>query len=189
MVYGTLPYVSHESKDSKAWLYCIYILFEKNRPKAGVKPSQTLLPSNLTEARDKTTGKGRFRHQTDTGSFKRTEGNIGEELGKRGGNTVDSDTVVSGIFIADSVDGLLFEEFVTTELQCALQEVTGEGRSGSGQKGAGAFILNDLAETTDQAAVVGDRIELDAGLDAVQAVCMCQSPRCDSVLSLFIELM
>jgi len=48
-----------------------------------------------------------------------------------------------------------------------LEEVAGSGWAEARQEGAGAFIGNDLAEATDEAAVVGYGVELDAGFDAV----------------------
>ena len=143
-------------------------LLEQDGPKAGVETGETLLAGDLAEARDKATGKGRLRDQADASGLERAEGYIGEELGKGGRNTVHGDTVVSGILVADRVDRLLLEELIATELQRTLQEVTGERRASAGEQGAGTFILDDLAEATDQAAVVGDRVELDTGLDSVQ---------------------
>ena len=62
----------------------------------------------------------------------------------------------------------MLEELVTAELESALQEVSGEGWAGTSEERASAILCDDLAETTDQTLVVGDGIELDAGLDAVE---------------------
>jgi hypothetical protein len=62
---------------------------------------------------------------------------------------------------------LLLEELVTTELECALEEVTGEGWADTSEESAGTFFGDDLAKTADEALVVGYWVELDAGLDAV----------------------
>jgi hypothetical protein len=64
----------------------------------------------------------------------------------------------------------LLEELVATELEGALEEVAGESWAYSGQEGAGALVLDDLAESADHAAVVGCWVELDAGLDAVKVL-------------------
>lgn len=62
---------------------------------------------------------------------------------------------------------MLLEELVTSELEGALEEVAGEGWSGTGEECAGALFLDDLAEATDEAAVVGEGVELDSGLDDI----------------------
>jgi hypothetical protein len=61
----------------------------------------------------------------------------------------------------------LLEEFVSTELEGTLEEVTGGGRTKTSQKSAGTFVLDNLADTAEETAVVGDGVELDTGLDAV----------------------
>jgi hypothetical protein len=72
----------------------------------------------------------------------------------------------------------LLEELVATELEGTLEEVTGEGWASAGEKSAGTLVGDDLTEATDQAAVVGDGVELDARLDAVsnQVMSACLIP-------------
>lgn len=60
----------------------------------------------------------------------------------------------------------MLEELVTTELERALEEVASEGGTDTGQQSTGTLILDNLAEATDEASVVGDGVELDSGLDA-----------------------
>jgi len=62
---------------------------------------------------------------------------------------------------------LLFKELVTAELESALEEVTGKGRTNASPNSAKALVTNDLTETTDQAAIIGDWVELYPCFDAV----------------------
>ncbi|KAH9821981.1 hypothetical protein Tdes44962_MAKER04878 [Teratosphaeria destructans] len=143
------------------------LLLEEDRTETTVETTQTLRLGNLAKTTQQAIGEARLGHETDAGSLKRAEGNVGEELGKRGGTEVDSGAVLAGGFVPEQRDGLLLEELVAAEFERALQEVAGEGWAGTGQEGAGALVLDDLADAADQTAVVGDGIELDAGLDAV----------------------
>jgi len=61
---------------------------------------------------------------------------------------------------------LLLEEFVAAELEGALEEVSREGWADAGEEGACSFGADDLAEGSEDAAVVGFGVELDAGFDA-----------------------
>ena len=142
------------------------VLLEQEGTEAGVERADTLSLEHLAEATDQAVGVGGLGNETDTGSLKRAEGDIGEELGARGGGEVDGGAVVGGSLVADEADGLLLEELVTSELEGALEEVTGEGWAETGQESTSALLCDDLAESTDQAAVVGCWVELDSGLDA-----------------------
>ena len=62
----------------------------------------------------------------------------------------------------------MLEELVTAELEGALEEVTGEGWAGTCEERTSTILGDDLAETADQALVVCEGVELDAGLDAVE---------------------
>jgi hypothetical protein len=143
------------------------LLLEQDGTKASVESAEALVLQHLAEATDETIGIGRLRDETDTGGLKGAQGNVGEELGGSGRGQVDSSAVVGSGLVADGVDGLLLEELVTTELERALEEVTGEGRAGTGEQSAGTLVLDDLAEATNHTTVVGSRVELDTGLDAV----------------------
>jgi hypothetical protein len=147
---------------------CCYLLLEEDRTETGVEGTDTLVLQHLGEAGDKTAGVCGLGDETDTGGLKRAEGNVGEELGACGGGEVDQGTVLRGRLVTDEVDGLLLEELVTTELEGTLEEVTSKGRAGSGQQSSGTLLCDDLAETTNQASVVGQGVELDLCLDAVQ---------------------
>lgn len=142
------------------------LLLEQEGTEAGVERADTLSLEHLAESTDQAVGVCGLGNETDTGSLKRAKGDIGEELGARGGGEVDGGAVVGGSLVADEADGLLLEELVTSELEGALEEVTGEGWAETGQESTSALLCDDLAESTDQAAVVGGRVELDSGLDA-----------------------
>ena len=69
--------------------------------------------------------------------------------------------------VAEQADGLLLEEFVSTELESTLKEVASESWAGTGQQSSSTFICNDLTEAAHQPTVVGGRIQLDACLDPI----------------------
>lgn len=146
------------------------LLLEQKGAKTTVEGGEALLLQDATEARDKAGSEGGLGDQTNTGGLERAEGEISEELGAGGGGEVDGGAVVGSGLVAEEANGLLLEELVTTELQGTLEEVTGEGRAGTGEESASALVLDDLLEAADEAAVVGLGVELDAGLDAVMRV-------------------
>lgn len=143
------------------------LLLEEDRSESGVESTDTLSLEHLGETTNQAIGIGGFGDETDTGGLERAEGDVGEELGGTGRGEVDTGSVVGGSLVAEEVDRLLLEELVSTELERTLEEVTGEGRADTGQESTSALGLDDLAETTDHAIVVGRGVELDAGLDAV----------------------
>lgn len=145
-----------------------YVLLEENGTETRVESANTLVLQDLGETADETVSEGRVRDETDTGSLERAEGDIGEELGGGGRSEVDSGTVVGSGLVAESVDGLLLEELVTTELEGTLEEVTSEGRADTGPDSAEALLANDLLEAADETAVVLDGVKLNRRLDAVQ---------------------
>ena len=143
------------------------LLLEQKGTKTTVEGGEALLLEDATEARDKAGSEGGLGDQTNTGGLQGAEGEISEELGAGGGGEVDGGAVVGSGLVAEEANGLLLEELVTTELQGTLEEVTSEGRAGTSEESASALVLDDLLEAADEAAVVGGRVELDAGLDAV----------------------
>lgn len=142
------------------------VLLEQNGAETRVESTETLGSGNLAETTNQTAGKGGLADETDAGGLERAEGNIGEEFCGGGRGEVDGGAVVGGRLVAELVDPLLLEELVAAELERALEEVAGEGRADTREQGAGALVGDDLAEAADQAAVVCDGVELDAGLDA-----------------------
>jgi hypothetical protein len=145
----------------------VNILLEEQGSEASVERGNTLSLEDLGETADQTIGISWLRNETNTGSLERAKGDISEELGATSGREVDSGAVVGGGLEAEGVDGLGLEELVTSELEGALEEVAGGGWAEAGQEGASALLGDDLAETTDQAAVVGRWVELDASLNTV----------------------
>lgn len=142
------------------------LLLEEHGTETRVERTKTLLAQDLGETRGETGSEGGLRDETDTSSLKRAESNVGEEFGSGGGSEVDGGSVLRGILDANLVDALLLEEFVTTELEGTLEEVTGGGGTETSEKSASTLVGDDLAETTDHTLVVGDRVKLDTGLDA-----------------------
>ena len=145
-------------------------LLEQNRAESSVKRANTLSLVDLAEPTDQAIAECRVADQPNAGSLEWAERDISEELGGGGRCEVDGSAVVGGGLVAKVGDTLLLEELVTTELEGALKEVTSEGRASTCPQSARAGGRDDLAETTDEALVVGDGIELDTGLDAVQVL-------------------
>lgn len=142
------------------------VLLEEDRSESRVESTDTLVLQDLAETIEKTGGELGVRDETDTGSLKRAESDISKELSGGGGGEVDGSAVVGGSLETELVDPLLLEEFVTSELEGALEEVASGGRTETSQKGAGTLVGNDLADTAEETAVVGDGVKLDTGLDA-----------------------
>jgi len=145
----------------------VNLLLEQDGAESGVEGTDTLLLGDTAETTHQAVGEGRLRDETDTGSLKRAQGNVGHELSGGGGGEVDSGTVVGSGLVAELVDSLLLEELVTTELEGTLEEVTSSGRTETSQESASTLLLDDLTETTDHTTVVGGRVKLDTGLDAI----------------------
>lgn len=143
------------------------VLFEQDGHESRVERANTLILENLGESADETVGEARGRNETDAGGLQGAQRNRREKLGRGGRHRVDKTTVLARSLEAEEVDGLLLEKLVTAKLERALDKVSGKRRAESRQQSSGALILDDLAETTDHALVVGGRVQLDPGLDAV----------------------
>ena len=143
------------------------ILLEEDRAKARVESPHALLPEDLPKATDQAVSKARRGHEADTGGLQGAQGDGREELGAGGRHGVDRRAVLPRPLDPQEVDGLLLEELIAAELEGALDEVAGEGRAKARQEGAGALVSDYLPEPSDHAAVVGGRVELDPGLDAL----------------------
>jgi hypothetical protein len=61
----------------------------------------------------------------------------------------------------------LLEEFIPSELEGTLEEVTSKGRANTGPDGTKSFLSNNFSESTNETAVILERVELYSGLDAV----------------------
>jgi hypothetical protein len=149
-----------------------YLLLEQNGTETRVEGANTLGAEDLAETTDQTVGELGVGNETDTGGLKRAEGDVSDELGAGGGTEVDGSAVVGGSLVAESVDGLLLEELVSSELEGTLEEVTSSGGTETGPDGTSTLVGNDLAEATDQARVVGDGVKLNPGLDATRVLAM-----------------
>lgn len=141
-------------------------LLEQNGTETGVESTDTLVLEDLAGTVEETLGVGRLSDKTDTGGLEGAEGNVSEELGQTGRGEVDGGAVLGGSLVAKVVDGLLLEVFVSTELEGTLEEVTSSGRAETSEESASTLALDDLAEATDHATVVGGGVKLDTGLDA-----------------------
>lgn len=127
----------------------VYVLLEEDRTETAVESTNTLSLQDLAKATDQTVGESGLRDETDTGGLERAEGNVGEELGAGGRGKVDGSAVVGSGLVAEQADGLLLEEFVSSELERTLEEVTGSGGTETGEKSASTLLCDDLTETTD----------------------------------------
>ncbi len=146
------------------------LLLEKKWSETSVERSNTLSLEHLRETTNQALGISWLRNKSDTGSLKRAKGDISKELCSGGGSKVNGSAVVGGVLEADKSNSLLLEELVSSELEGALEEVSGGGWAETGQQGGSTLLGDDGAEAADEAAVVGDWVELDAGLDAVDDV-------------------
>jgi len=142
-------------------------LLEEDGAETSVEGANTLVLQDLAEAAEQAAGESRLRDETDTGSLKRAEGNIGEELGGSRRGEVDAGAVIGGGLVAEEVNVLLLEELVAAKLEGTLEEVADEGRANTGQKGTSTLVLNDLLEAAEHAIVVGLGVELDTSLDDI----------------------
>lgn len=143
-------------------------LFEEDRTKARVESTDALVLKDLAESTHQTGSKVGLGDKPDTSGLKRAESNVGDEFGSSGRSEVDGSSVVGGGLDTKHVDALFLEQFVATELEGTLQEVSGGRGAKAGQESAGAFVLDELAESANHASVVGLRVELDLRLDTAQ---------------------
>lgn len=142
-------------------------LLEQDGTETGVESTETLLAGDAEESGGETVGESGLRNETDTGSLEGTKGDIGEELGNGGSTKVDSHAVVDGGLVVHLRNENLLEEFVTTELESTLKEVTEDSGAETGKEGTGTFLGNDLTETADHTLVVDGGLKLDTGLDDI----------------------
>lgn len=149
------------------------LLLEEKWSKTSVESTKSLRLEHLGETSNQAIGVGWVRDETNASGLKWAEGDVGEKLGGGGRGKVNSSAVVGSSLKTNKSDSLLLEELVTSELEGALEEVTGGGWAETGQESTSALLGDDSAESTDEAAVVGDWVELDAGLDTEKWVSWC----------------
>ena len=163
MVYGTLQFllVCNILAEELANL-----LLEQDRTETSIESTNTLILQHFAESTNESIGICGLGNETNTGSLKRAEGNVGEEFCEGGRGQVDGCAVVGGSLIAEEVDGLLFEEFISSKLECTLKEVSSGGRTETSQESTGTLLGDDLTETSNQSLVICDGVELYSCLDA-----------------------
>jgi hypothetical protein len=61
----------------------------------------------------------------------------------------------------------LLEEFISSKLECSLEEVTSESWANASPDSTETFLSNDFSESTYETTVVLDRVELYSGLDTI----------------------
>jgi hypothetical protein len=76
-------------------------------------------------------------------------------------------SVLLSLVNTNHIDKGLLPQFVTTELEGTLKEVTSGSGSETSQKGTSTLSLDDLTETTNHTLVVDFRRKLDTGLDDI----------------------
>jgi hypothetical protein len=149
----------------------LHLLLEQDGTETSVESSETLVLQHLTESTNKSTGVCRLGNETNTGGLERAESNISEEFCAGRGDEVDGDTVVGGRLVANEIDGLLLEEFITSELKSSLEEVSSSGGTETSQESSGALLRDDLTDTAKQSLVVCEGVELYSCLDAAEMFC------------------
>jgi len=147
------------------------LLLEQDRTETSVESTNALVLQHLAETSNKAIGICRLGNETDTGSLKRAKRDISEELSNTGRGEVNGCAVVGGSLETEDIDGLLLEQFITSELECALEEVSCGGGTETSKKSSSTLVCDDLSEASDQTAVVCDGIELDSCLDAIEDGC------------------
>lgn len=63
---------------------------------------------------------------------------------------------------------MLLEEFISSKLECALEEVSSSSWAETSQESTSTFLSNNLSETSNETFVVCDGVELDSCLNAVR---------------------
>lgn len=142
------------------------LLLEQDGAETSVESTDPLVLQHLAEATDETVGICGLRHETDTSGLKWAKGDISEELSKSCGSQVDGCPVVGGGLIAKEADRLLLEQFITSKLECALEEVSSSCWAETRQESTCTLICDDLSEATYETSVVRNGIELDSCLYA-----------------------
>jgi hypothetical protein len=144
------------------------LLLKQNGSKASIECSDTLVLQHLTESANKAAGVSGLGDETDTGGLERAKSDISEEFGKSRGSQVNSRAVIRGSFISKEVDRLLLEQFISSELECALKKVSCSGRSEASQESSSTLLGNNLSDTAYESFVVSNGIKLDPCLNTVK---------------------
>lgn len=113
--------------------------------------NNTLFTCKTHEGRDQATRKVRLRDETNPSGLKWAKCNISKELGDGGRAEVNEVAVVLRIFEADVFYSGLLPEFVTTELEGALDCIPNGCWAKASEEGACALIGDDLPEGSNHA--------------------------------------
>lgn len=81
----------------------------------GVETSETFFPCDPSESGHKTRSESGLGNQSNSGSLKRTQSDIGKELGNGGSSEVDGLSVFTSAVNTKGINGGLFPELVTGE--------------------------------------------------------------------------
>lgn len=152
------------------------LLLEQDRSETSVESTNTLILQHLAESPNESIGVCWLRDETNTGSLKRAERNISEEFCETSRGQVDSGSVVGGRLISEDVDRLLLEEFISSELECALEEIPSSSGTKTGQESTKTFLRDRLSETSNETSVICFRVELYSGLDAAEGLAVANEP-------------
>ena len=142
------------------------VLFEEDWTKSRVKGSNTLVSQNLSKSTNQAISESRRRDEADASGLEGTECYRSKELGAASRNRINCRAVLTGFFKAKEIDRLLLEELVAAKLEGALHEISGKGRAKAGCESASTFVLDNLTESANHAAIVSRGVELDPGLDS-----------------------
>jgi hypothetical protein len=152
------------------------LLLEQDRSETSVESTNTLILQHLAESTNESIGVCWLRDETNTGSLKRAERNISEEFCETSRGQVDRGSVVRGSLVSEEVDRLLLEEFISSELERALEEIPSSRGTKTGQESTRTFLRDRLSETSNETFVICLRVELYSGLDAAEVLAVANEP-------------
>lgn len=125
---------------------------ERAEGEAGVGSGETHLGDGSTEGNGESARRAGL--DLDLGHFERAKGNVGEELGRGRASQPDSTLVLGGGLLAGEVHVVVFEEFVQTVLEHALEGVADERGAETFPETTAALLSSDGAETGNEALIL-----------------------------------
>lgn len=145
-MYGTLFSRQYDASILKE---LFHLLLEQDGTETSIESTNTLVLQHLAESTNESIGVCGLGNETDTSGLKGAEGNVGEEFCESRRGQVNGCAVVGGSLVAEDVDGLLLEEFISSKLECALEEVSSSGRTETRQESSGTLLGDDLTEASN----------------------------------------